>query len=329
MVLKLQEKWIWDSWYTRTGETWHAFFLMADKVIGDPELRHFNVTQGHATSTDLKNWTFQGTSLAPSAGPAFDDYTVWTGSVIRGPDGLWHQFYTGGSRAEDALIQRIGHAVSPDLETWSRVGDDGLCLDMTGPNTVHYETEHMVGHWHDRAMRDPYVIADPDGDGYLMYFTARAPGIAEPNGGGAIGLATSPDLYSWTLEPPVFVGGFGQLEVPQVFSIDGRWYCLFCTSDQHWSKAYRASHEQTPVTGSHYLIAATPRGPWCIAPGDFFDGSMPCKRYAGRMLETDEGWVIIGFADGGRAAFGGYLLDPEPVRVDSAGLLHVTTQPET
>jgi beta-fructofuranosidase len=323
MVLKLEKQWIWDSWYVRDGETWHAFFLKADKSIGDPDLRHFNVSQGHATSTDLVNWTYRGTSLAPTAGPAFDDYTTWTGSVLKGPDGLWHQFYTGGARAEDALVQRIGHATSPDLDTWTRVGTDGFCLDLTGPNARFYETERIVGHWHDRAMRDPWVMRDPDGPGYLMYFTARAPGIAEPNAGGAIGFATSPDLFNWTLEPPVFVGGFGQLEVPEVFSIDGRWYCLFCTSAQHWSEAYRASNPQSPVTGNHYLMAETPRGPWHLAPGRFFDGGLPCHRYAARMLETEKGWVILGFADKSREHFGGYILDPEPVFVDGDGLLHL------
>ena len=328
MVLALDKQWVWDSWYARDGETWHAFFLKADKSIGDPELRHFNVSQGHATSTDLVTWTYLGTSLTPSAGPAFDDLATWTGSVIKGPDGVWHLFYTGASKAERGLYQRIGHAVSNDLNSWTRVGKDGFCLDLVGPNAASYESEHVVGHWHDRAMRDPYVIADPEGDGYLMYFTARAPGIAEPNAGGAIGLATSPDLYSWTLEKPVFVGGFGQLEVPEVFQIGERWYCLFCTSAQHWSEAYRRSYPQAPVTGNHYLVADNPRGPWRIAPGGFFDGSLPCRRYAARMLKTDSGWVIIGFADKDKERFGGYLLDPEPVAVDERGLLRVGAKAE-
>ena len=88
------------------------------------------------------------------------------------------------------------------------------------------------------------------------------------------------------------------------------------------------SHRQAPVTGTHYLMADNPRGPWSIAPGPFFDGGMPCRRYAGRMLETDSGWVIIGFADKDRANFGGYLLDPEPVAVDADGLLHVAAKSE-
>ncbi|MCT7374378.1 hypothetical protein [Chelativorans salis] len=324
MVLALKDQWIWDSWYAHDGERWHGYFLKADKAIGDPDLRHMNVSQGHAVSDDLINWQHLGTCLAPSAGPAWDDKTTWTGSVVEGSDGLWHLFYTGGSTAEGALYQRIGHATSTNMHNWQRAGD-GLCLDLIGPNARFYEAEHAVGHWHDRAMRDPWVMRDPEGDGWLMYFTARAPGIAEPNAGGAIGFATSPDLFNWTLQPPVFVGDYGQLEVPQVFSLNGRWYCLFCTSAQHWSKARKAKAGVPPVTGNHYLIADNPRGPWAVAPG-FFDGGLPCRRYAGRILKTENGLVILGFDDNGRDSFVGHIRDPEPVTVDGQGFLHIENQ---
>ncbi|MFZ9115196.1 MAG: levansucrase, partial [bacterium] len=203
-----------------------------------------------------------------------------------------------------------------------RVGN-GLCLDLEGQNSSAYEIQHAVGHWHDRAMRDPWVIRNPDGDGWLMYFTARASDIVEPNAGGAIGLATSPDLFEWTLQSPNFVGGFGQLEVPQVFSIENRWYCLFCTSSEHWSTAYQQTYPGHPVTGSHYLIADHPLGPWTIAPGNFLDGSTPCRRYASRLVQTPEGWYILGFQDNVAGVFGGIVMDPEPVIIDNQGLLHI------
>ena len=322
MVIALEKKWIWDSWYVNDGTRWHGFFLQADKSLDDPDLRHFNVSQGHAVSDDLTNWTHLGTCLAPSAEPAWDDYTTWTGSVIQGDDSTWHLFYTGSRHSEDGMYQRIGHATSKDLHSWERVGD-GRCLDLTGPAAQYYETEHMVGHWHDRAMRDPWVMRDPAGSGWLMFFTARIPDVAEANAGGAIGFAKSPDLMTWTLQPPVFSGGFGQLEVPQVFRVEEKWYCLFCTSSQHWSEGYRQSNPQSPVTGNHYLIADDPRGPWQIAPGPFLDGAEPCRRYAARILETDQGLRILGFADGGKAQFGGYVMNPEPVVVGADGLLSV------
>ena len=323
MVIALEKQWIWDSWYAHDGQRHHGYFLKADKSLIDPDLRHFNVSQGHAVSDDLVNWTHLGTCFAPAAVPAWDDYTTWTGSVLQSPDGVWHLFYTGSTRAEQGLYQRIGHATSTDLHSWVRVGD-GLCLDLTGPVAASYEAAHAIGYWHDRAMRDPWVMPDPDGPGYLMYFTARAPGIAEPNGGGAIGFATSPDLQTWTLHPPVFIGGMGQLEVPQVFAVGAKWYCLFCTSSFQWSDAYRAFNSQSPVTGTHYLMADSPRGPWAMAPGPFLDGSLPCRRYAARIVETPDGLRILGFAHGETGRFGGYVMDPDPVTLDQYGLLHVT-----
>jgi beta-fructofuranosidase len=317
-MFAIPDTWLWDSWYAKDGETFHGYFLQAPKSLGDPDARHLNATQRHAVSKDLTNWTDLGTTFGPAAPGAWDDSTTWTGSVLKDDAGLWHLFYTGTTKAEASLYQRIGHATSTDLHNWSRVGN-GLALDLKGPNAECYEAEHALGFWHDRAMRDPWVMRDPAG-GWLMYFTARVPGVQEANDGGAIGFATSPDLINWTLQPPVFHGGFGQLEVPQVFEVEGLWYCLFCTASVHFS-AHRAA-QTTPVTGTHYLIGETPRGPWKIAPG-FLDGAEPCRRYAARIEQGPDGLVILGFADGGKDVFGGHIMDPEPVLRDAQGLLSI------
>lgn len=323
MVLALKDHFVWDSWYVHDGDVWHGYFLKAPRSIGDPELRHVNVSYGHATSTDLVNWTHLGTTFEPAQGPAWDDYTTWTGSTLRGDDGLWHLYYTGTSRADDGLIQRIGHATSTDLHNWTRVGD-GFTLDLQGANAHLYEENHE-GLWHDRAMRDPWVMKDPDGTGWLMYFTARAAGIAEPNAGGCIGFATSPDGYDWTLQPPVFTGGYGQLEVPQVFEVNGQWYCLFCTAAEHFSKYQAETTQGGPVTGNHYLIGDSPRGPWRIAPG-FLDGDLPCRRYAARIVDTGNGLVILGFADKPDGVpFVGHVMDPDPVLIGQDGHLRIGT----
>jgi beta-fructofuranosidase len=323
LALALENQWIWDFWLVREGEDWHAYFLKADKSLGDPELRHRNVTQGHAVSKDLTNWTHLGTTFAPSEGPAFDDWTTWTGSVIKDDTGLWHLFYTGTPHEHEGMHQRIGHATSTDMHNWTRVGN-GLALDLSGDD---YE-EYTPGHWHDRAMRDPWVMKNPDGEGWLMYFTARVPGVEEPNAGGAIGFATSPDLNTWTLQPPVYAGGmFGQMEVPQVFKMGEKWYCVFCTAAEHWSEAYKAFNPQSPVTGSHYLIADHNLGPWEVAPGPFLEGDYPCRRYAGKIALTDEGPKVMGFIHTTPDhPFVGIVSDPIPVSVDENGFL--TAHPE-
>ena len=161
----------------------------------------------------------------------------------------------------------------------------------------------------------------------MMHFTARVSGVAEPNDAGCIGFATSPDGYVWDLEPPVFVGGYGQLEVPQVFELDGRWYCLFCTAAEHFSMAQADIVPGGPVTGNHYLIGAGPRGPWEIALG-FLDGALPPRRYAARILEVGTGLTMIGFADRPEGRFLGPIMDPDPVIQDRDGLLMMASNQE-
>ncbi|ODT69924.1 MAG: levansucrase [Pelagibacterium sp. SCN 63-23] len=318
MALALKDKWIWDFWTYRDGDDYHIYFLQADNTLDHPDMRHRNVTQGHAVSKDLINWTHLGTTFKPADPVAWDDWTTWTGSTLRDDKGLWHLFYTGTEHAEEGMKQRIGHATSTDGHNWTRVGN-GLALDISGPD---YE-EYTPGHWHDRAFRDPWVMKNPKGDGWVMYMVARRPGTEEPNAGGTVGFATSPDLYTWTLQPPVYSGGmFGQMEVPQVFEVNGKWYMLFCTDGSHWSDAYKAFNPEKPVRGTHYLMADDPFGPWDVAPGPFFDGAQG-SRYAGKIVETDNGLVFMGFLhDAADGSFIGQVSDPIPVRVDADGLLH-------
>lgn len=332
MTFALEDRWVWDSWYAHDGERHHGFFLEAPKSIGDPDLRHWNTSIHHAVSDDLTTWASRGTCLRPAEGPAWNDYTTWTGSVVRGGDGRWNLFYTASSRAEEGKYQRIGRAVSDDLHAWERVGD-GPCLDLSrafGDAVEHYEADWAQGIWHDRAFRDPWVMRDPapanGGEDWLMFLTARARDVAEPNDGGCIALATSPDLARWTLRPPVHVGGFGQLEVPQVFELAGRWYCLFCTAANHWSAASAKAAPDGPVTGTHYLIGEGPRGPWRVGAMPFLDGSLPCRRYAARMVPTADGPRWLGFLDhpgGGPAEvlFQGRLSDPDRLRAGADGRL--------
>ena len=186
--------------------------------LGDPDLRHFNVTQGHATSRDLKVWDYRGTSFAPAQGPAWDDHTTRTGSVVKGDDGLWHLFYTGAKPGRDGLKQRIGR----DEHQPARLAAGGRrpCSSTTA-------TRAHPGHWHDRAMRDPRVMRDPTG-GWMMFFTARVPGVR--NRTPAAPSASPPRRTSTAgrcRRRSTPAGPSEQMEVPQVFRAGGRWYCLF------------------------------------------------------------------------------------------------------
>ena len=73
------------------------------------------------------------------------------------------------------------------------------------------------------------------------------------------------------------------------------------------------------MTGTHYLIADDPLGPWTIAPGPFLDGASPARRYAGKIVETSDGLALMGFLHDGPDGFIGAVADPIPVRVNDDG----------
>jgi beta-fructofuranosidase len=294
-MLRLPDHWVWDSWYAQDDSgAWHAFFLRASRALLDPERRHLRATIGHAVSDDLRSWRLLPDALVAADAPAWDDLATWTGCTVRGPDARWYMFYTGVSRAERGLVQRVGLAVSDDLITWHRHGTEPL----VEADPTWYELLDPTA-WYEQAWRDPWVFADPDGDGWHMLLTARArTGPAE--GRGVIGYATSPDLLTWTVQPPLSTpAGFGHLEVPQVAVVDGQPLLLFCTNagavkDRVW-----------------VVPGAGVTGHWDVTSAQPFPHP---HLYAPRLVPYGrDGWGVIGFVDRVDGTFVGELSDPIPV----------------
>ena len=197
-MLRLEDHWVWDSWHVQDENGLrHVFFLRASRALLDPDRRHHRASIGHAVSKDLRSWQLVADALVPADGPSWDDLATWTGSTVRGPDDRWYCFYTGVSRAEQGLVQRIGLATSDDLLIWHRWGTRPLLE----PDPRWYERLDLA-HWHEQAWRDPWVYPDQSGDGWHMLITARS------NNGpagkrGVIGHARSADLLTWTVQPPL------------------------------------------------------------------------------------------------------------------------------
>ena len=303
MTLSLPDKWIWDFWFAHEPDgPVHVFYLQAPKAIGDPELRHFNVSIGHAVSDDLVDWTVRPDALAPSDGPAWDDASTWTGSIIR-HDGRWHLFYTGTSAAEGKLVQRIGLAVSDDLEVWERCPSPVIEADERW-------YERLGGGWPDEAWRDPWVFRGDDGL-FHMLITARSKS-GEKFERGCIGHAQSADLVSWELTAPISTPGqFGQLEVPQVLEIDGAWFLVFCADTDTMSPARRLSE---PGTGTFVIPGPGPLGPFDANDAAPLQVDEQGSHYAGRIVERDGFHLVSWLRTGPEGTFVGELSNPSPIR---------------
>lgn len=313
----LSDVWTWDMWFADDGERYHCFYLKASRALGDPGRRHFRASVGHAVSTDLWHWQEVQDALVPSDGPAFDDLATWTGSVVRGEDGLWRMFYTGCTRGESGQVQRIGVATSHDLYTWHATSPHAL-LESDG----HWYERLSDGAWFDEAFRDPWVYRDPAGDGWHMLITARAR-LGAPYGRGVVGHATSPDLVHWTLQEPWSApeSGFGQLEVLQVAEVDGRSVLVFSCLAGELMPDRRAAGGgiwAVPVDG--------PTGPFDVTRATRLTDE---TFYCGRLLQDHDGawWLFAFHLTGPDGQFVGCLSDPMPVAWGPDGALHVAEVP--
>jgi beta-fructofuranosidase len=302
-VLALADEWVWDFWHAHDGAQHHLFFLKASKSLGDPDLRHFSQRIGHAVSPDLRTWTHLADALGPSDS-GWDSGTTWTGSVIRA-EGRWWMFYTGTDAAEACRIQRIGAASSTDLITWDRVSDGPL----VEPDAQWYEL-YDPKIWHEQTWRDPWVVQGPDGR-FHMYLTARVSN-GPSRERGVIGHASSADLHTWAVQPPVSEPGlFGHLEVPQLITTDHGPIMLFCTTET-----------ATPLIGNgmYTLKADDDAGPFRFVKSPPIGGTQSPSLYAGRVIETAKGPMFMAFLDKDEHGhFVGEISDPMPATFSPSG----------
>jgi len=311
-MFALPDSWVWDFWLADDGERYHLFFLFASRAVGDPDARHFRASIGHAVSTDLTTWTRVADALVRSEAPAADDLATWTGSVIRHPDGTWLMFYTAVTRAASGSnAQRVALAGSPDLFTWTKSG----VVAEADPRWY----EELDGGWNDWAFRDPWVFADPAGDGWHLLVTARGnTGPVEDRG--VVGHCWSQDLRAWEVRPPLSqVGqGFGQLEVMHTVEVDGHHFLLFSCLGRDTAAQRRASGT---AGGTWAARAEGPLGPYDLAGARVIS---PPGLYVGRLVQLrDTGeWKFLAFVDAEPdGTFGGRIIDPLPVRVQDGELV--------
>jgi beta-fructofuranosidase len=279
----------------------------------DPGRRHTVATIGHATSTDLTHWEYRGDALAPGA-TGWDDLSLWTGSVARGDDGVWCMYYTGLSTAGRGIFdQRLGLAESDDLEEWRRVGNKPLLeADPCWYKTLGSD---------DRASetwRDPFVFRDPAGDGWHMLITARQQGAPRLDDG-VLAHARSADMRTWELMPPLSEpAGFGQIEVPQVRSVEGQPLLVFTCHPDEQTEARKSS---CGLYCTWSVAGDSVTGPWDIRRANPFTAEPAV--FAGPLVRQRDGeWAFVGFRNPepeGILEFD--IIDPIPVVLRNGALV--------
>ena len=209
-----------DHCIVRAADGWHYFFIHRRYDFWDGVGTTAGSTIGHAHSPDLFAWRTCAAALQPDAdAEAWDGTHVWAPHVLR-RGGYWYMAYAGVDRHG---IQRLGIVRSADLHVWERF-TDGPVLDAARFPWFDRNAPHA--HFYD--CRDPFLLQH--GDGYLLYYTARADDDVP-----CIAAACSDDLLHWQDRGPVLrmvhYQPDGQQRTPLesccVFHREGLWYLVY------------------------------------------------------------------------------------------------------
>jgi sucrose-6-phosphate hydrolase SacC (GH32 family) len=270
---------------------YHIFYLRAvDKVPWE-----------HIVSTDLIYWKELPTALkSDGAEDGPDGLHMFTGSVTE-HDGTFHIFYTGWNPKNKEGREKVMHATSPDLITWTKHPEDGFYGDG-----VHYQNSDF---------RDPYVFWNDADKMFWMVLCARDAKSGKP----VQGLAKSKDLLKWEQSDPLVFDpplGEGTPECPDLFKIGDTYYLIDSpsagTTDMRFAKDIMGPYRipQTQSIDTPILYAAK----------RMFDGK--------RHIIT--GWIrdLKDDRDGGEFQWGGDQSVPREVYAGPDGMLYFKPVPE-
>ncbi|WP_104088698.1 glycoside hydrolase family 32 protein [Arthrobacter sp. GMC3] len=260
---KPHDAWVGDVIPWEEDGVFHLFYLHESRLVPKEGMPWHRVV-----SENVIDFRETGEAIA-SGGLQSADFNVYTGSIVRDPDGVHHAFYTGQNPAHtgaDGLaLQLVMHATSRDgMQTWTRHAAD------TFGATAGYETAD----W-----RDPYVFWDEDAQLWRMLITARhAQGPARRRG--VIAQCTSSDLENWKPAPPFWdPRRYIAHECPEVFQWGDWWYLVYSEFSEAFTTRYR--------------MARSLAGPWIAPEYDSLDGR---AFYAAKSAARDGrrfffGWI--------------------------------------
>lgn len=211
----------------------------------------------------------------------------YTGSVLRGKDGLYYAFFT----AFNPELKIDGKPIQIVMVARGAAPDELSIIEgfrLTSDNLLYEPFD-----W-----RDPFVFFNEDAGCYWMLLCARKKGEGNHRGG-CIALCTSDDLLTWKYEKPFYEPNmYITMECPEMFKMGKWWYLVFSTFSDRFVTHYRISEHCT--------------GPWRIP----YEDSLDCRSdYAIKTAGTDSmrmafGWIAtkLGDNDFGQWEWGGTMI---------------------
>lgn len=253
----------------------------------------------HAVSEDGLHWRRVDNALFIGHPGSWDDSMLWTMAISPDPyqKGQWRMFYTGLSRRDRQLTQRIGLAVSSDLYCWEKrptnwksverrrhefprnsaipesLYDPNSCFPLE-PHPQHYEATVKEGRqW--ISWRDPFYFQD-NGRSYLL--CAGRVNVGPVVRRGCVAVSEEVDRECFESRPPLFFPGlYDDIEVPNLFQIEGEYYLIGSIREDAKIRYWHTRSLDQPWQTYHDNVL--------LAKGN----------YAGRICHDDKGVLFWNF----------------------------------
>lgn len=256
----------------------------------------------HAVSRDGLHWERVENAIFISNPGAWDDDMLWTMHVSPDPhkSGAWRMFYTGLCLQENGRTQRIGLALSDDLYHWQKVRTKPFPLEIPGR---YYEASLDEGrHW--VSFRDPFCFHE---DGQVFLLAAARVNQGPVIRRGCVALIKETEQHHFEFLPPLFHAmRYDDIEVPNIFKIDNRYYVI------------GSIREGIKV---HYWYADKFKGPY----RNFSDNVLlPQGNYAAKVCWDEDRYLVWNFFFKGLHTGGEQLMaPPKEIVVEQDGELRL------
>lgn len=290
-----------DTWYFVENDIIHMFYLTCPNSVE----RHTAWAIAHAVSSDLIHWEKAGIILSRGTPDSYDGRCPATGSVLHFNNKYWLA-YTGNWNGP---IPTVAIAQSDDLFNWEKIPENPVTrIDKRFYAETIFPGNRNWLHW-----RDPFLFTIEQK--VFHYVCAK-----RKDGWGTLGYAETTDMHHWkVLPPPEVEPVVAELECPQVYKYEKKYYLIFSSCTDFFSEFVQKKYKFPKNRWTCFsMVGESINGPFkMIEGGTVIPFDYPIQPYACQVVFFHKKPFLMGTIWNDLQDF---ITDPIPLQFCEFGL---------